>query len=98
MIAIGNQYFSQISWATALHIPANGHCLQSSSIEAMYTFAFLGEHVHLTKQPAMEKATNQGLVSRNTRKAICKAAIRLFWKADLLRCFQHNKRQKNCEV
>ena len=35
----------------------------------------------------------QGPVSRNTRKAIFETAIRLFWNADLLRCFQDNKKQ-----
>ena len=32
------------------------------------------------------------------RKAICEIANRLFWKADLLTCFQGNKMKINCEV
>ena len=33
-----------------------------------------------------------------TRKAICEIAKRLFQKADLLTCFQGNKKKNNCEV
>ena len=32
------------------------------------------------------------------RKASCQAAIRLFWKADLLTCFWCKKNQEDCEV
>ena len=32
------------------------------------------------------------------RKAICKITNRLFWKANLLTCFQGNKKKNNCEV
>ena len=32
------------------------------------------------------------------RKAICEPVNRLFRKADLLKCFQGNKKQTNCEV
>ena len=32
------------------------------------------------------------------RKAICEIANRLFWKADLLTCFQGNKNKNDCEV
>ena len=32
------------------------------------------------------------------RKAICEIANRLFWKADLLTCFQGYKKKNNCEV
>ena len=32
------------------------------------------------------------------RKAICETANRLFWKADLLTCFQGNKKKNDCEV
>ena len=32
------------------------------------------------------------------RKAICEVANRLFWKADLLTCFQGTKKKINCEV
>ena len=32
------------------------------------------------------------------RKAICEIANRLFWKADLLTCFQGNKKKNNCEL
>ena len=32
------------------------------------------------------------------RKAICEIANRLFWKSDLLTCFQGNKNKNNCEV
>ena len=42
------------------------HGLRSSSIEATYIFEFLGEHVQLTKQPAVEKITKQGPVSHKT--------------------------------
>ena len=31
-------------------------------------------------------------------KAICEIANRLFWKSDLLTCFQGNKNKNNCEV
>ena len=34
--------------------------------------------------------SNLGPVSRKSRKAICETANRLFWKADLLKCFQGN--------
>ena len=63
-IAVGHRYFSRIGWVTAVHVAVNGHCLQSSSIQATYTFEFLSEHVQLTKQPAVEKVTDQGPVSR----------------------------------
>ena len=39
-----------------------------------------------------------GPVSRRARKAICGTANPLFWKADLLTCFQGNKKQNDCEV
>ena len=32
------------------------------------------------------------------RKAICETGNRLFWKVDLLTCFQGNKNQNDCEV
>ena len=32
------------------------------------------------------------------RKAICETGNRLLWKADLLTCFQGNKKQNDCEV
>ena len=32
------------------------------------------------------------------RKAIFEIVNRLFWKADLLTCFQGNKKKKKCEV
>ena len=32
------------------------------------------------------------------RKAICEIVNRLFKKADLLTCFQGNKKKNNCEV
>ena len=32
------------------------------------------------------------------RKAICETANRMFWKADLLSCFQGNKKKRDCEV
>ena len=32
------------------------------------------------------------------RKAICETANRMFWKADLLTCFQGNKKKNDCEV
>ena len=32
------------------------------------------------------------------RKTICEIANRLFWKADLLTCFQGNSKKNNCEV
>ena len=32
------------------------------------------------------------------RKAICESASRLIWKADLLKCFQGNKKKSDCEV
>ena len=54
-----HRYFSRISWASAVHVDANGHCLRSLSIEATYTFEFLGEHVQLSKQSAVEKLTNK---------------------------------------
>ena len=79
-----------------LQMPIHG--LRSSSIEATYTFEFLGEHVQLTKHPAVEKVTDQEPVSGKTRKAICETFIRLFWIAGLFRCFQDNKKQNNCEV
>ena len=41
---------------------------------------------------------DQGLVSRKSRKAICEIANCLFWKADLLTCFQGNKKKNNCEL
>ena len=44
-----HRYFSQISWATAVHVAANGHCHQTSLIKAMFTFEFLGEHVQHKK-------------------------------------------------
>ena len=39
-----------------------------------------------------------GPVSRKSQKATCERANRLFWKADLLTCFQGNKKQNDCEV
>ena len=36
--------------------------------------------------------------SFRARKAICEIANRLFWKSDLLTCFQGNKNKNNCEV
>ena len=39
-----------------------------------------------------------GPISRKSRKAICEIANRLLWKADLLTCFQGNKKKNNCEV
>ena len=32
------------------------------------------------------------------REAICESASRLIWKADLLTCFQGNKKKSDCEV
>ena len=32
------------------------------------------------------------------RKAICETTNRMFWKADLLTCFQGNKKKNDCEV
>ena len=36
-----------------------------------------------------------GPVSRKSRKAICEIANGLFWKADLVTCFQGNKKKNN---
>jgi len=54
-----HRYFSQISWAFAVHVAANGYCFRSSSIKPFFKFEFLGEHVKLKKQPTEIKVTGQ---------------------------------------
>ena len=55
------RYFSRIRWSFAVHVAANGYYFRSSSssIEATYTFEFLGAHVQLTKQPTEGKVKGQ---------------------------------------
>ena len=43
-------------------------------------------------------STTRGPKTFRARKAICESASRLIWKADLLTCFQGNKKKSDCEV
>ena len=51
-------------------------------------FHNVGPEVRFSKVPKTFRA----------RKAICKIANRLFWKADLLTFFPGNKKKSNCQV